>query len=248
MAVCAMSSLLLLALPVSAAAAESETAFTPSAQFERWSHFRDYGVPAVFGKDALNSAAIADGSCRMIKEVDGFFYWHYPGRVQRVLQALNGSASTSNPSHFTLTTTKSLQKACAAAPDDAPAQHIGGARQYEVGAMAPSLQNWYHALCAPAEDPSWSGEFDPAYQPQQVALTSGFMCIVACDVMSKASPTIVTSLSAEWAATRNAICKAYPWKAGNSVFSSAKTTSDLAQSVSPLGNVCGCKGSQNVVV
>jgi hypothetical protein len=241
-------SLLLLALSALSATADDASAFIPSAKFERWSHFKDYGVPAVLGKDALNSAAIAYGSCRMIKEVDGFFYWHYPGRVQRVLEALKGSPSTSKPSYFTLSTTELLSKACAPASDDAPAQSTGGTHQYTLDAMAAALQNWYHALCAPPQDPSWSGEYDPAYQPQQIALTSGFMCIVACDFTSSAPPTVLRFLATRWTATKNTICDAHPWVAGNTIFSGANTTSGLAQSILPLSKVCGCGNSQHVVV
>lgn len=241
-------SLLFLALGALETTAENVSAFTPSAKFERWSHFKDYGVPAVLGKDALNSAAIADGSCRMIKEADGFFYWHYPVRVQRVLEALKGSPPTSKPSHFTLTATELLSKACAAMPDDAPAEPTGGARQYTVDAMAAALQNWYRALCAPPRDPSWSGEYDPAYQPQQVALTSGFMCIVACDFTSSTSPTVLTSLPTKWTTTKDAICDAHQWVTGNTVYSGANTTSGLARSILPLSKVCGCGNVQHVVV
>merc|ERR1712060_247458 len=52
---------------------------------------------------------------------------------------------------------------------------------YETNVMAGAMHNWHRALCSTSEEAEWGGEYDPAYQPQQVALTSGFMCIVACD-------------------------------------------------------------------
>ena len=46
--------------------------FTGPAVFERLSHFKDVGVPAVIaGKDLLNQAMIADGSCRLVENPPG---------------------------------------------------------------------------------------------------------------------------------------------------------------------------------
>ena len=30
------------------------------------------------------------------------------------------------------------------------------------------MHNWHRALCSTSEEAEWGGEFDPAYQPQQV--------------------------------------------------------------------------------
>lgn len=202
--------------------------FPPSAKFERWQHFKDYGVQAVYGRDALNSAAIADGACRMTgKDFDSFFFWHFPARVQRVLQALKEAPSTSKPSNFVLKTTKSLEEACKAQPEDKAVANTS----FSIKSTAASLQNWYHALCAPADDPSWKGEYDPAYQPQQVALTSGFMCITACDFAAKSPPAVVSTLD---------ICAVHPWIKGNSVYAGSDDAAKLMQAVNPLLKACRC--------
>lgn len=235
---------LLLLCTFSSAAAE-HTAFTNSAQFERWSHFKDYGVPAVMGKDAVNSAAVADGSCRMVKEVDGYFFWHYPGRVQRVLEALAAAPPTSNPSYFTLTTTKSLRDACADKED------VKHAPAYNYSSVSSSVQNWYHALCAPEHDASWGGKFDPAYQPQQMALTAGFICIAACDAaghaLSASSMSSLATTSEAAQAARDAVCAAFPWGKGTD-FSAAASASSLSKMATPLlGKPCRCDSSEYVV-
>jgi hypothetical protein len=85
----------------------------------------------------------------------------------------------------------------------------------------------YHALCAPASDASWTNGFDPAYQPQQQALTSGFLCIAACDVSAASIPAAsVASVLDAPAVTTNDICTVFPWIAGSSAstFGGERTT------------------------
>ena len=31
-----------------------------------------------------------------------------------------------------------------------------------------AMHNWHRALCSTSDEAEWGGEFDPAYQPQQV--------------------------------------------------------------------------------
>ena len=79
----------------------------------------------------------------------------------------------------------------------------------------------YHALCAPADDESWMGEFDPAYQPQQVALTLGFMTIAACDLNGAMLPAAVISqfthgphAQAYCGDNKMRLCHMHPWTGG----------------------------------
>jgi|Transcript_116872 hypothetical protein len=220
----------------------AEELFSDSAKFERWSHFKDYGVPAVMGKDELNSAAIADGSCRLINQSQGFSFWLYPGRVKRVLTALANAPPTSSPSYFTLSAEKALRDACVAQEGDKLERP-----NYKLDALSASVQNWYHALVAPASDVSWKGMFDPAYQPQQVALTAGFMCIVAAD-LNKCVLTDVAmrSLAARTSDLRREFSSQYPWVVGSTRFSNASSMDDLARLLQPLvsgqmGGLCRCE-------
>jgi len=209
--------------------------FTDSAKFERWSHFKDYGVPAVMGKDALNSAAIADGTCRLTQQMfDGFFFWHYPRRVERVLQALKDAPPTSKPSFFVLSAEHALLDACSDKNDEAVRP------EYTLDSLAGSVQNWYHALAAPPSDPSWKGQFDPAYQRQQVALTAGFICIVACDLNDgEITESHMRGLQTH-EYIRRTLNATYPWVASNTVFSGARSTKDLAMILKPLLTACWC--------
>jgi hypothetical protein len=216
--------------------ATSEDPFSESAKFERWSHFKDYGVPAVMGKDALNSAAIADGSCRLVQQSDGFYFWHYPSRVERVLRALADAPPTSNPSYFVLSLEKALRAACSDNDDKASRP------EFKLESLATSVQNWYHALVAPSSDPSWNGQFDPAYQPQQVVLTTGFMCVAACDLNGgMLSESAMRSLADMGSYLPKTINATFPWVTNSTIFSGARSTKELAQALkSILRKPCGC--------
>merc|ERR1712070_1358744 len=103
--------------------------------------------------------------------------------------------------------------------------------------VAKSAQNWYHALCAPEDDPSWNGKFDPAYQPQQIALTAGFFCIVACDSkpgssISAASMALLAKTPEAAKEARDSICKAFPW--GHTDFSTATDEGNFSKMTSKI--------------
>lgn len=225
--------MLSLAIPVTAySAGLSDTAvdlFSDSARFERWSHFKDYGIPGTVD-DVFNQAAIADGSCRLVEpaiELDGSALFHEPTRVKAVLAALKAAPATDRPSYFVRATKEALRIPCSTpAPSVTP--------KVAVSAIAAGMQNWYHALCAPETDPSWKGTFDPAEQPQQMALTSGFLCISACDATKRViSAKAMASLSADPSLARDQVCQALPWGSGVD-FSKLTTTSDLAKLAAPL--------------
>merc|ERR1740117_2217635 len=148
--------------------------FTEADRYERWQHFKDYGVPGTL-EDPLNRAAIADGTCRLLSgtEYTGFHFWNHPDRVATVLTALAAAPATDSPSRFTLQATAALTTACATtdlpeedsrasdSPDQAGA--IDDASTFEVAARAAALDNWYRALCVPASSASWgdASAYDP---------------------------------------------------------------------------------------
>lgn len=203
-----------------------------AAQFERWSHFKDYGIPGTV-HDPLNRAAIADGSCRLLGSTfGGFALWRNQTRVAAVLTALAAAPSTAAPSHFTLRSFALLTAAC---PTN-QSSTLAASANFTVAQRAASLQNWYHAVCAPEDDPSWSGVFDPANQPQQITLTVGFMCIVTCELHRVPLSAEAMQLLWDSATTHAALCSALPWAHGTPAvdFTTAKDESTLAELAQPL--------------
>ena len=87
------------------------------------------------------------------------------------------------------------------------------------------------------------GEFDPAYQPQQVALTAGFMCILACDCNNSQLPAESLAAFAEspdvTLALQIHVCKAVPWETVDFT-EAADDVNTLADLSAPLMEVCGC--------
>jgi len=211
--------------------------FSDSARFERWSHFKEYGIPGTV-HDALNQAAIADGTCRMLDppiELDGYALWTEPLRVASVIAALADAPPTDRPSYFVRATTERLLLPCSTPKPFSPTTN------FTVAARASGLQNWYHAICAPESDPSWGGVYDPAEEPQQIALTAGFGCIVACEANSrKLSAAAMAALAANPSAAKTALCDAYPWAEGTD-FKKAASEAQLAHMTKPmLHELCSC--------
>ena len=122
-------------------------AFTDAERFERWSHFKDVGLPAVVpAHDTLDEAAIADGTCRLLAGASygGDHFFLQPTRVQRVLDALgNATPPTAGPSRFTLRASDALARGCAdlAAP---PAPRPWS--DFAVPALGAALSDWYLSL------------------------------------------------------------------------------------------------------
>ena len=232
----------MLALLGAATPSAHAAAFTDAERFERWSHFKDVGLPAVVpAHDTLDEAAIADGTCRLLAGASygGDHFFLQPTRVQRVLDALgNATPPTAGPSRFTLTARDALAHGCADV--SMPAAPPLTWSDFSVSALGAALSDWYRALCAPASSAAWSGGYDPAYMPQQVVLTAGYVCIVACGLHgTEASATALAALPADAAA---ATCSRWPWDEGTFArLGNASSAAALAAIVAPMsGAACGC--------
>ena len=219
-------------------------AFSESARFERLSHFKDAGL--VNHLNSVDEAMIADGSCRLFtEEQDGYALWYDRTATERVNNATKDLPITEKPSHFVLTAKDILPDICPKPSmvqqhNDEYSCHGTG---HNIDHISAAMSNWQRALCASENDPSWGGEFDPAYQPQQMALTAGFMCIVSCDCNKRALPAKSLkefALDDEHAQfTRDALCELTPW--GEVDFTNINSDPDiLAQLSSPLLELCKC--------
>ena len=219
-------------------------AFTESARFERLSHFKDAGL--VNHLNSVDEAMIADGSCRLFtEEQDGYALWYDRTATELVNNATKDLPITEKASHFTLTAEKVLPDICPKASDikikESEYSCKGGG--HNIDEISNAMSNWQRALCAPEDDESWGGEFDPAYQPQQMALTAGFMCIVACDCNEKQLPAsslkefAVDDSHAEFA--KDVVCEQTPW--GTVDFKNIDSDpEELARISAPLLELCKC--------
>jgi len=225
------------------ASAGASPVFVDSAIFERLEHFKDIGVPATL-KDPIARAAIADGTCRLVVApgsgpfpLDGYDFWHHnPERVNSVLKALAELPSSSQPSKFVRAAKKQLPNAC-----------FFGLRAetskldlYEPTALAKTLSNWHRVLCDPNCD-------DPAEEPQQQALTTGFICMAVCDTAKmKLTAAAMGSFSQSVAAaqsTATRMCAAMPWtitRGPLTPLDGLKSYDAIAAATTPWRKVCGC--------
>lgn len=219
-------------------------AFTESARFERLSHFKDAGL--VNHLNTVDEAMIADGSCRLFTDAqDGYALWHDRTATEAVNNATKDLPITEKASHFVLTAEKTLPNVCPKSSNiqskDAEYSCKGGG--HNIDEISQAMSNWQRALCAPENDASWEGEFDPAYQPQQMALTAGFMCIVACDCNEKQLPSsslkefAMNDDHAEFA--KDVVCEMTPW--GEVDFKDINSDPDMLAKISaPLLELCKC--------
>jgi len=210
--------------------------FSDSAVFERVSHFKDVGIPNTL-KDPFNRAAIADGTCRAVSDnagdLAGYAFWHHPDRVDAVIAAIAALPSTSQPSNMTLAAKNPAfyRSACLGESNKTMTNE-----DYGLAVQKSSMQAWFRALCEP-------GFTDPAYQPQQIVLTAGFMCAITCDVNGKAyngfySDAVVSQTSAE--AARDKLCDNMPGYEPD-MFYQVHTFKDLRYAVGPIYNEpCQC--------
>lgn len=220
-------------------------AFTESARFERLSHFKDAGL--INHLNTVDEAMIADGSCRLFtEEQGGYALWYNRTATELVNNATKDLPVTEKPSHFVLTAEDVLPKIC-----PKPTTRIrqkndeyscrGGS--HNIDEISTAMSNWQRALCALKDDPAWGGEFDPAYQPQQMVLTAGFMCIVACDCNEKDLPAsslkefAIDDEHAQFA--RDVLCELTPW--GEVDFTNINSDPNiLAELSAPLIELCKC--------
>jgi len=230
---------------LSCTALVSANVYTESAIFERLCHFKNDGV--VNHLNTVDVAMIADGTCRMFREeLDGYALWHNPTAGAEIIAALKALPVTGKPSHFTLSAHEIMEDICPEAIVDTQSvedEFTCRGSGYDVEVMAGAMHNWQRALCAPKIDAEWEGEFDPAYQSQQVALTAGFMCIIACDCNETKLPGAGLAYFAESDETasmlQKLVCSSVPWEIID--FADASQDVDiLAELSAPLMEVCGC--------
>ena len=230
--------------------ATASNVYTEPAIFERLSHFAAYGVPGTTN-DPLNQAMIADASCRLISEngngPGGYSYYRNRQATTAVISAYQNLPSTAGPSHFTLSAHDIFAKACTINNTLTLQQQQQQQQQCSVqplSGLTSAMDAWHRALCANSNDPSWKGTFDPAYQPQQVALTVGFMCIVSCDCAETAlsSKTMAAFAANDQMASdaRDSVCHALPFHTVNFT-KQASSPSLLAHLSMPIRKLCECE-------
>merc|ERR1719163_1205022 len=174
-------------------------------------------------------------------------FFHDRSRVKQVIEAVADLPTTNGPSHFVLAAQAKLPSTCMHhGRNSTSSEYSCRGTGYPAAGLVGSMANWHRALCAPPDDPSWGGTYDPAYQPQQEALTIGFMCMLACDCnyLQLSGQALAALAASDGAAhqARAALCAALPWGATN--FTKAGTSVDaLAAAAAPLAaqlHVCGC--------
>ena len=232
---------LLMALP-------DEPRFDGAEIFERLAHFKFAGLKEV-GSNSLGIAAIADGTCRLIaaKPFDGYYFWRQPTKAREVTATLGAlpftaDAALQHPSNFTLSAVETLAKNACVISGEVPE----AASNYSLEQYSSAMQHWYHSLCAPPQDSSWSpAGYDPANQPQQRVITIGLVCIAACDLSHYPLPaTTLAAALEDTASATSTLCNALPWDASHSAdfFTRASSKADLAHRAAPLTKtpcICG---------
>eukprot|EP00439_Symbiodinium_sp_Y106_P012940 s4299_g1.t2 len=217
--------------------APSVPVFLDSAIFERLEHFKDVGVPATL-QDHIGRSTIADGTCRSVVApgsgpfpLGGYAFWHHnPERVDVVLKTLVELPSTSQPSKFVIAAKKQLPSACFYG------NQTNKLDLYQPDALAKTLYNWHRAIC----DLEWE---DPAEQPQQQALTTGFICMATCDTAKlQLTAAAVDAFSASMAAAKSvtkSMCAAMPWTTKGPVtpLDGLKSYDEIAKATEPWRQV-----------
>merc|ERR1711871_112920 len=151
-------------------------------------------------------------------EQDGYVFWHDREAVLSVVKAITDLPSSTHPSNLVLSAHKVLPGVCnRTLQQNRTSDYNCRSGLYDVNAMSTSMNNWQRALCAPETDPAWNNLFDPAYQPQQMALTSGFMCILACDCngLADLKRSTFEAIAQDRTNAKDIVCKTTPWREVN---------------------------------
>ena len=216
--------------------------YSRSAQFERWSHFKDHGLPNV-SNDPFNQAAIADGTCRMLDPhlpIPGDAFWKSPSSVSSVLSALKSAPDTGKPSYFVSSANEMLLGPCA---NRTATSRASPSWNFTISEVANGMFNWHRALCAPPSDASWeNNEYDPASMPHQKTLTLGYICVMACEYsggyMGAKGMDELGRGGGELA--RNEVCDNLPW--GEVKFDDVRTEEELSRVVGKIVfKPCDCE-------
>lgn len=198
--------------------------------FERLQHFKDVGIPATTS-NPLARACISYGVCMLFDaSPDGLFNLKHTKAADAILSGVTALPSSDTPSYLTLHAKQTMPLICSKATSNG-----GNALQgFAVADVSDSLDNWHRALCADKNEPSWKGAYDPAYQPQQKALTAGLTCTFVCEL---AGQHFHSSQLA--GAVVGSYCSAFPW--GKKSWKDASSFTDLASIATTLSSVCGCE-------
>ena len=105
---------------------------------------------------------------------------------------------------------------------------------YDPSVVSSSIQNWWRALCSKDFTP-----FDPAYQPQQQAVTLGFLCNTACNANGKMSKgDFLNMLNMDKQFTAFAVDQVCATQSTN--FEPETTFTGIAAQTDILMGGCGC--------
>jgi hypothetical protein len=146
-------------------------------------------------------------------------------------------STCTRPSNLVLTAARNIPPACESGGQQ------NNLQSFEVTDISGSLDNWQRALCAPASELSWKGAYDPAYQPQQQALTLGLTCTFVCELHQRpikgpALRKLAYASASETSASVGTYCRVLP--RSERQWAAEKTFGGLAGVAARAAGTCGC--------